>query len=168
MGALFPAGARRTSSEPKPLWACTPGARLSVSRLRAVDSFLLGRKTPLPPSSPGNGSSENLEGHLHLAHSSFLLSSTWRRHALLFLFCTRAPKVLSDPMTTLPAPFPWPLLLHGVLGLEGRRLRSFLGGREVGQPRAPALKDGARAAWNWSYLKRNHEKAGCFSERKGQ
>lgn len=41
------------------------------------------RPTPRSPPPPGNGSSESREGHLPVAHSSFLPSSTWRRHAQL-------------------------------------------------------------------------------------
>lgn len=122
------------------------------------------RLTPRSPPPPGNGSSESLEGHLRVAHSSFLPSSTWRRHApsRVHSFLSWRPGsegALSprDPLSSLPPSFRWPLLRVGRRG-------SFPGVREAGQTWAPALRDGARAARTWSYPKRNHE-VGVFQRK---
>lgn len=81
-----------------------------------------------------------------------------------------APKVPSAPGTrfpSLPPFYRWPLLRVGPRG-------SFPGVREAGETWAPALRDGARAARNWSYPKRNHEvgvfqrkEKGCEAGREG-
>lgn len=82
---------------------CSP--RLGWVRRAATAWGIL---TPRFPTLSGIRSSESLECYLHVAHSSFLPSSTWGRHAPVWIhsFLSLAPGLRKCPQFQGPAPVP--------------------------------------------------------------
>lgn len=164
MGAVSPAVASRTLSAPGPLLARTLRTPPAAPGLGAPGSSLLGASSLCVPYPARKWDSNNREGHLQVTYSSFLHveKACTSPASLIFLSGASVPKVLSDPGTgSLPDSCPWPLLLWGWAAA------SFPGGREAGQPRVPALRDGACAICNWSCLERNGVNSECFRKEKG-
>lgn len=131
LGAL--AGAGRVRRAVAPSLACKLRARLAAPRLGARGSCLLGEANPpIPSPAPRNGSSESREGHLPVAHSSFLPSSTWRRHAQLGFTQLSWRPGSEGALSPGPAFTPCRPPADGLYSAWGRR-GSFSGVREAGQ-----------------------------------
>lgn len=167
MGAVSPAVASRTLSAPGPLLARTLRTPPAAPGLGAPGSSLLGVSSLSVPYPARKWDSNNREGHLQVTYSSFLPSYTWRRHAPAQLHSFFFPVSRFRRYYQTQGLAPCRTSARGLYFSGGWAAASFPGGREAGQPRVLALRDGACATCNWSYLERNGVNSECFRKEKG-